>query len=127
MARVLIVEDDLDTSTLLALRLREYGHVTLQAQSGRLALRSVGFDFPVDLALLDIDLHGMNGFDLLEELRRHPELDKPHLPAVFVSGSTSPDDVMHARRMGATFLTKPFISGELQGAILHALNAGAHV
>ena len=64
----------------------------------------------------------MNGFTLLQELRRHPELDKPRLPAVFLTGHASAEHAAKAKEIGATFLTKPFVSGELQGAILQALN-----
>jgi CheY-like chemotaxis protein len=122
MARVLIVEDDSDTAQLLAQRVRAFGHTFLIAQSGPIALNEVGIDFPIDVALLDVHLHGMNGFDLLEQLRRHPELDNPRLPAVFLSGSKNPEHVERAKQMGAAYLVKPFVSGELQGALLVALN-----
>ena len=118
---MLIVEDDGDIASLLARRLRTYGHVVTVAPSARMAINMVGIDFPVDVALLDVMLPGMNGFDLLEELRRHPELDNAALPAVFLSATTSSENVARAQEMGATYLTKPFVSGELQGAILTAL------
>ena len=56
MARVLIVEDDADVSQLLARRLRSYGHVVSTAPSARMAMNVVGFDFPADVAVLDIEL-----------------------------------------------------------------------
>lgn len=121
MARILIVENDKDTSRLLSMRLHSYGHGVTVAQSGPLALQLVGIDFPIDLALLDIDLGGMDGFEVLDRLRRHPELDNPRLPAVFLSGSKDPEMVRRATALGATFLHKPFVSGELQCAILMAL------
>lgn len=122
VARILIVEDDRDTAQLLASRLRTYGHTIITAPSGPLALSQVGFDFGVDLALLDVNLGGMDGFEVLDELRRHPELDNPNLPAVFLSGSKDPALQKRAHDMHATYLPKPFVSGELQGAILVALN-----
>lgn len=121
MARILIVDDDRDVANLLAHRLHEFGHACLVAASGPIALREVGLDFPIELALLDINLTGMNGFDLLEELRRHPELDNPNLPAVFLSGSKDPAHAERAQALGSVYLPKPFVSGELQGAILQAL------
>lgn len=121
MARVLIVEDDADIAQLLARRLHSYGHDARMAPSARLALSIVGFDFPVEVVVLDVGLPGMNGFALLEELRRHPELDAPALPAVFLSGKTEPENFAQAKELGVAYLTKPFVSGELQGAILQAL------
>ena len=125
MARVLIVEDDGDIARLLARRLRSYGHNVLVAPTGGMAMRLVGIDFPVEVVIMDINLPGDRGFEVLEQLRRHPELDNPGLPAVFLSGSSDPSDEERAHAMGATFLRKPFVSGELQGAILHATAATA--
>lgn len=125
MARILVVEDDADIAQLLARRLRAYGHTVITAPSARLAISMVGIDFPPEVVLLDVNLPGMNGFDLLEVLRRHPELDNPQLPAVFLSGITSAENVSRGESMGCVYLTKPFVSGELQGAILQAIGAAA--
>ena len=122
VARILIVEDDRDTTQLLSTRLHGYGHTIITAPSGPLALHEVGFEFQIDVALLDVNLPGMDGFELLESLRRHPELDNPRLPAIFLSGDKDPAIQERAHAMGAAFLPKPFVSGELQGAILVALN-----
>lgn len=121
MAKILVVEDDPDTQQLLARRLRSFGHQVTAAPSARLAMSVVGLDFPPDVVLLDVGLPGTNGFELLEQLRRHPELDNPYLPAVFLSGSTSPEHVAQGEAMGATYLFKPFVSSELHGAIANAM------
>jgi DNA-binding response OmpR family regulator len=125
VARVLVVEDDADVAQLLTRRLRSYGHVVTSAPSARFAVNAVGLDFPVDVVVMDVNLPGMNGFDLLEELRRHPELNNRKLPCVFLSAMTDAENIARGRSLGATYLTKPFVSGELQGAILQAIN-GAH-
>jgi CheY-like chemotaxis protein len=121
VAKILVVEDDADVSNLLVRRLQSYGHTVRSAPSGRFAMTTVGIDFPIDLAIIDINLPGMNGFATLEELRRHPELDNPNLPAVFLSAEVSPENYERSAAVGAQFLVKPFVSGELQGAILHTL------
>lgn len=122
VARILVVEDDADVAQLLTRRLRSYGHMVTSAPSARFAVNTVGIDFPIDVVVMDVNLPGMNGFDLLEELRRHPELNNPKLPCVFLSGVTDPENFARGRSLGATYLTKPFVSGELQGAILQAIN-----
>lgn len=127
MARVLVVEDDADTATLLSRRLSTYGHVVTVAQSAALALRSVGVDNPIDVALVDYHLPGMDGFELIVELRRHPELDDPFLPCVVLTGDTSAEPLVRAKAVGVACLVKPFVSGELQGAILAALSLSAAV
>lgn len=120
MARILVVEDDADIAHLLGRRLQSYGHIVRIAPNGPLAIHSVGFDFEIDVVLLDVHLPGQLGFDVLEQLRRHPELDNPNLPAVFLSGSVDQEIEDRAHQMGCSFLRKPFVSGELQGAILKA-------
>lgn len=125
MARVLVVEDDTDVANLLAHRLRAYGHTVAIAQSGRLALTSVGVDFPIEIAVIDFHLPGMDGFELLEQLRRHPELENPRLPCVILTGDTTEEPQQRAKTYGVACLAKPFVSGELQGAILSALSMGA--
>ncbi len=122
MARVLVVEDDRDVAGLLARRLSSYGHRVTTAQSGRLALSAVGVDNPVDVAVIDFHLPGMDGFELLAELRRHPELDNAQLPAVILTADTSEEPIARSRAIGVACLSKPFVSGELQGAILAALS-----
>ena len=122
MAKILIVEDDADIVKLLARRLHDYGHDILSAPSARMAMTLVGIDFPAEVVLLDVNLPGMNGFELLAELRRHPELDDPELPAIFLSGTSTPENLQRSKDLGAQYLVKPFVSGELQGAIVHALD-----
>ena len=124
MARILVVENDDDVAQLVARCLRTYGHSVTTARNGFLAKHLVGLDRPIDLVLLDINLPGTNGFEVLKELRRHPELNQPRLPAIFLSGSSRPEDEQQARALNATFLRKPFVSSELQGAVIKAVSRG---
>jgi CheY-like chemotaxis protein len=79
--RVLIVDDDRDMSSLLDGALRAEGHVTELAHDAAMALR-VASVFRPHVALLDIGLPGMDGFDLARALRERPELDKCRFVAV---------------------------------------------
>ena len=61
---------------------------------------------PPDLVLLDIQLPGMTGFEVLLHLRQMPALR--HTPVIAVSANAMPDDLEDARRAGfADYLTKP--------------------
>jgi CheY-like chemotaxis protein len=59
------------------------------------------------LVLVDLRLPGMNGFEVLKWIRRHPTLGG--LPVVVVTGMETPGDVRRAHELGASgFLPKPF-------------------
>ncbi|MFO7321546.1 MAG: response regulator [Chloroflexota bacterium] len=69
-----------------------------------------------DLVLCDIILPGVNGFDVLQNLRREPALDMT--PFIFLSAKTDRASLRQAMALGADdYLTKPFTTGELLSAV----------
>jgi CheY-like chemotaxis protein len=79
--RVLIVDDNQDAANSLALVLDHKGHETRVVYSARSALELVQ-SFSPDVALLDIGLAEMDGYDLARHLRAKPGLDGLRLVAV---------------------------------------------
>src|SRR5260370_40977041 len=69
--KILIVEDDPDMAETLRLALHSAGYAIRTAVTGREALRKALIS-PPDLILLDLLLHGLNGFNVCERLRSHP-------------------------------------------------------
>jgi CheY-like chemotaxis protein len=68
-ARVLVVEDCPDTAATLAILLRLWGHVTCEAHSGPEAVQAA-CEFEPDVAILDIGLPKMDGFEVATQMRR---------------------------------------------------------
>jgi CheY-like chemotaxis protein len=111
--RVLVVEDDEDSRTLLQESLTEAGLDVQTAANGWEALtvltetvRAVG---PPDIILLDVDMPIMNG----KEFRRH-QLATPFIakiPTIVMSGTVSVDYVTEMRPTGT--LPKPFLMKDL--------------
>jgi signal transduction histidine kinase len=92
--RVLVVDDSLDHRTLIARRLESSGMQVHTASTGPEALRQVEH---VDLVLLDYRLPGVDGLDLLRQLR-----DRKHPPSVImVTGAGSTEVAVDAMRAGA--------------------------
>jgi CheY-like chemotaxis protein len=85
---VLVVDDNSDAAETLADILRELGHTTSVAHDGPTAL-AAATAFRPHIALLDIGLPVMDGYELARRLREHPDLGKTHLFAITGYGQES--------------------------------------
>jgi PAS domain S-box-containing protein len=101
--RILVVDDNQDAAEILAEALRLLGHETVVAADGAQAL-DIARAQPLDIAILDIGLPGMNGYELAQRLREiHGAL---HLVAL--SGYGQERDRAASTQAGfARHLTKP--------------------
>jgi DNA-binding NtrC family response regulator len=109
-ARILVVDDDPDILSALKKRLLWMGHDVVTAEDGEQALRLVTDDQP-DLMLLDIELPGLSGLDLLKQLQaRHSTESEQAMPGVIVlTAFGTIGRAVEAMQLGACdFLTKPF-------------------
>jgi DNA-binding response OmpR family regulator len=119
MARVLIVEDDADIRALVARRVQAAGHAVIACEDAETALAVIGEHGVPEVAVLDISLPGMDGMDLLSELRAL--LGRPDFPAIFLTARVNNEDVERGRAMGCQYLTKPVIFTALLGSIDRAM------
>lgn len=107
----LIVDDETDFAELLAFWFRSAGWTAEVADDGAAALALLS-DRRFDLVVADLQMPGMNGWELLRHLRGRwgAEVALPHQPTriVVVSGRTEADVARFARTLGAdAFLPKP--------------------
>lgn len=109
MARILIVEDEERIASFLAKGLRADGHVTTCVADGRDGLDlALGGD--VDLVVLDIGLPGMDGFEVLDQLRSQGST----VPVIVLTARDSVGDTVSALEGGADdYMPKPFRFAEL--------------
>jgi CheY-like chemotaxis protein/class 3 adenylate cyclase len=105
---VLIVDDNAVNRDILARWLYRQGHHFTAFSNGIEALNLLRTNpSAFDLALLDILMPGMDGIQVLEELKRDPELR--HLPVIMISALDEMDNVVRCIEMGADdYLSKPF-------------------
>jgi CheY-like chemotaxis protein len=94
--KILIVDDEPQVAEVLAKSLGREGHQATIATSGEQALSLVGVHDP-DALFLDVSMPGMNGLDVLAEVRRR----RPSLPVVVITGHATPDEVEQVKKMGA--------------------------
>src|SRR2546427_6841583 len=93
---IMIVDDEPQVAEVLATSLRRQGHSTTVVHSGREALdrlKSVAFD----AMFLDVSMPGMNGLDVMAEVRRL----RPSLAVVVITGHATPDEIEDVKKMGA--------------------------
>jgi DNA-binding NtrC family response regulator len=116
--RILIVEDDDLMRELLTKILAGENYHILQASSGEEALKLVQ-EQPVELVLTDVRLTGMNGLQLLTEIRAFD----PEIVVIVMTAYASVEAAVEAMRKGAyDYLTKPFINDEIRVMLRRALN-----
>jgi DNA-binding NtrC family response regulator len=120
-AKILVVDDEHLIRWSLEQSLRKQGYEVLTAASGEEALKLIQEDSP-DLALLDIQLPGMDG---LEVLSRAKELDE-ELIVIMVTALGVLETAVKAMRMGAfDYINKPFNLDELSIIVRKALETGS--
>ena len=117
--RVLIVDDNSDAADSLALLLQFEGHETHAVYGAQDALASME-SFKPDVAVLDIGLPEMNGYDLARQIRRMPQ--SKALRLIALTGYGQKEDQERARAAGFDgHLVKPVSLSALQ----HAMGGGS--
>ena len=101
----LIVDDEQTNVEILLNILNERGFETRATCTGEEAILAVD-EHRIDLVLLDIAMPGMDGFEVLRQLRARA--DQTELPIIMVTASTDTDQIVKAFELGANdYLTKP--------------------
>ncbi len=98
MEKILVVEDDQFLASLLKNRLQKEGFDVLLAKDGEEALDILESTQP-ELVLLDIILPKKSGFEVMEEVRENPKLEK--LAVVIISNLGQPEDMIRGQQLGA--------------------------
>lgn len=103
---ILIVDDEPENLKLLSLLLIENGYKVRAAKTGKEALSSIQFSLP-DLALLDIKLPDLSGFDICKNIKS--DVSTKELPVLFLSALKESNDIVYGFEVGAQdYITKPF-------------------
>lgn len=103
---LLVIEDD-ETIRLALRRIFEADGYRVRTAADGTQLADVLDGHPIDLIILDIGLPWINGYELAEMMKAHPDLKV--IPLIFVSGRTSEADVKRGFEVGADdYIKKPF-------------------
>ncbi|MDQ1734449.1 MAG: two-component system, cell cycle response regulator [Pseudonocardiales bacterium] len=116
----MIADDSLLIRAVVQAALEAEGYQVMLAEDGRTALQQCQ-SRPPDVILLDIVMPGLDGYQVLAELKNDPALS--HIPVVFLTGRTGMADVVAGLRAGAhDYLKKPFEPEELLARVGSALH-----
>jgi len=117
MTRILIVDDKEMMRDSVGATLSRRGHQVVAASSGRAAIDKLAAR-RVDAVVTDLQMPGMDGLELLEEIRRLDE----DLPVVVMTAFGSIETAVHAMKQGAwDYVTKPFSGDELAVTVERAI------
>lgn len=112
---VLVVEDAYGTRRLVELSLRMDGYEVIECENGITGLETALTVLP-DLIVLDIALPGMDGWEILKELRADPRAE--HIPVLVITAHDTAESRTRANYGSADgFIGKPFDLHELRDAV----------
>lgn len=110
--KVLLIDDDPDLGHLIEVILKPLGSIVYQSWSGDEGLKQAYAIHP-DLIILDINMPGMDGFEVCSRLR-----ELSNFPILMLTARIHENDMLHGFYVGADdFLRKPFNKNELEARV----------
>lgn len=120
--KVLLLEDEYMLRISITEFLEELGFEVIGFSNGDKAYEAI-YESHYDLYLLDVNVPGKNGFDLLRTLRKEGN----KVPAIFLTSMVNVKDLEEGYKSGCCdYIRKPFDLTELQLRIMHALKSHYH-
>jgi len=117
MARILLIDDDVNLREVLAFTLREQGHEVEAAPDGEAGLARLAA-FRPEVVITDLKMPGIGGLEVLASVR---ETDAA-IPVILLTAFGSIEEAVEAMKLGAHhYLTKPYNRDELRLAVDQAL------
>ncbi len=112
--KILIVEDEPDVLKTLADQVRSFGYDVVEVLDAESALPVIRGGGVVDLVITDMHLPGMNGIDLLGEIKRAA----PAVPVIMLTGHCSVESFIRTKSRGVyEYINKPVQAAELRRII----------
>ncbi|MFB3896062.1 MAG: response regulator [bacterium] len=121
--KILVVDDNATIRDLVIFTLKLDGYETISAVDGLDALTQLNKSDPKEIALIitDIVMPKMDGFALIQQLRKHKQYCK--IPIVVLTARGLEEDERTARNAGAVgFIRKPFEPAEMLGEIRNIIS-----
>ncbi|MBN1869076.1 MAG: response regulator [Candidatus Omnitrophica bacterium] len=122
MSKLLIVDDEIDVREFAKRFFKKRGIDVSIASGGDEALNIIGRHRP-DLVLLDIQMEGLSGMEVLRKLRE----EKNDIKVIMVTGAEDPSIIDEANNLGVKgYIHKPLILEELEKIVMKELKISVH-
>jgi len=119
--RVLVAEDQDQMRNALSRLLNLEGFEVVVTTNGARALDAILGPDPFDLVLLDVNMPEMDGFEVLEKIRKTPELE--NLPVIMVTGHVDSASVLRGVELKVSeYLVKPYKISDLMSRVNRCLS-----
>lgn len=114
-ATILVVDDEPGIIEIVRANLEHEGYAVIAAQTGTEALEHVAESQP-DLAILDVMLPDIDGWEVLRRLEASPEA--AGMPVIMLTARAADRDILYGLESGAVeYITKPFYPGDLVASV----------
>jgi two-component system, OmpR family, alkaline phosphatase synthesis response regulator PhoP len=108
---ILIAEDEIHIMTLIKFKLRDAGYTVIPAEDGKRALELAQAHHP-DLILLDVMMPFLNGYEVLDLLRR--DENTKNIPVIMLTAKSFQHEIDEGLTRGAEdYIIKPFSPNDL--------------
>src|ERR1041385_1295902 len=114
MKKVLVIDDEESFRLLVHAYLRKHGYITYGAKNGGDGIR-LALEQPPDVVLTDVKMTELDGFDVLKELKAHPET--ADIPVILMSGFPQESFLRSLDEGADDYLAKPFEPAALIAAV----------
>lgn len=119
MARILLIDDEVDILKVLSMVLQSHGHETIAVSDGNEAYQIISYE-EFDLMICDLRMSPVNGMELL----RLAHDVRPTMPVVMLTAYGQVDTAIEALQLGAfDYVKKPFKTDELLNTVNKALES----
>ncbi|GIF38314.1 response regulator [Actinoplanes xinjiangensis] len=125
MAVLLIAEDDEDIALVLVRVFKRTGMTVLRASDGREAFEAI-LEHRPDLVLTDLGMPVMDGWELIEAIRGHPDDDIRLIPVAVLSGHLRPGDPRAGSAQVCAIMLKPCPNEQLLATMEELVAIGPH-
>lgn len=109
--KILIIEDNVSTVSMLMTRIEYAGYEVVSAPDGESGLIKMKDEMP-DLVLLDVRMPGIDGFEVCRRAKADKALKK--IPVIFVTTASQDSDIKKGKEAGGDgYITKPYDGKDL--------------
>ena len=112
MSTIMLVDDSAIILLIVSRILRHSGYSVEKAANGEVAMTKFNAGLNVNLLITDLNMPGMNGIELIREVRRLPAYES--VPILFLTSESQPSKKLEAKAAGASgWIVKPVTADEL--------------